>query len=115
MIKIVLEYPDRGGSAPNKYGTRYEPFLKTKVEGVDKPLHIYAGRVYDPSDPKDLKDFNEDCAKVVEHCHRRRMRVIPRLIDIEEKKEVVAPKKKVAKTRKKADRSPSLPPIISMA
>jgi hypothetical protein len=87
---VVLELPGKGAYAPTKFGCRSGSFIKTKLPGEGKYSWVYEGKVYELSDPKQISAFNAMCEKIVPHCHRRRMRVIPRVFilpEVEKKEE----------------------------
>lgn len=102
----ILELPGKGAFAPNKFGCRHGSFIKTDIPGKISPLWIYEGKLYSTAKEADIKDFNEMCAEVIPHCHRRKMRVVPRIIHLPTKKRA----KKAAKEPKGGKTQETAPP-----
>jgi hypothetical protein len=93
-IGIVLELPGKGAFAPDKIGSRYGNFMRTRIPGEVNTTHTFGGRIYNPADPKEAAEFNQMCEETIPYCHRRRMRVIPRIVQLPEAKKKKAPAKK---------------------
>ena len=78
----VLELPGKGTFAPNKFGSGKGDFLKTDIPGQPQPLWIFKGKLYPIAKQEEIDEFNEMCATLVPHCHRRKLRVTPRILII---------------------------------
>lgn len=102
-IFAILEIPDRGAYSPNKFGCRYGDFIKHQIKGEHKPSWIFEDKIYELQDPLQLKEFNDVCAKVIPHCHQRKMRVIPRIITILQEEETIKKSPKISEPKVKQE------------
>lgn len=93
----ILELPGKGAFAPDKFGSRYGNFMKTRIPGEVNPTWIWGPKMFDLNKPADIEEFNAVCAETIPHCHRRKMRVVPRIVVIE----VASKPRKPRKTNEK--------------
>jgi len=117
-LHAILELPNKGAFAPNKFGCRHGDFIKIEIPDEKLPAWVFNAKIYDLENDKERDQFNKICEEVIPHCHQRKMRVIVRiiLIESEEKSEVKKTKPKEKKAGKQSDESPPAPslPMITV-
>ena len=108
QIRIVIEYPGRGGHSPVKFGTHGGSFIKTQVAGLPKEIWILDGRVFNL--PKDADDFNKRCQEVLPHAYDFNIHATARVLPDAPAKPKTAKAASAPKPKSKSSEVTSPPP-----